>query len=112
LRAAEAGEAGGLSGRPLFAASTRQLARAHLRCEGALPLIGCGGIEDARTALAKIEAGATLLQIYTGLIYRGPGVIDDILAGLRDAVMSRGVRSIGELVGAKARDHAVEAGPP
>jgi dihydroorotate dehydrogenase len=73
-------------------------------------LIGCGGIEDALTALAKIEAGATLLQIYTGLIYRGPGVIDEILAGLGGALVSRGVESIGALVGVNARDHAVEAG--
>jgi dihydroorotate dehydrogenase len=110
LRAAGAAEAGGLSGRPLFARSTRQLARAYLGCDGALPLIGCGGIEDASTALAKIEAGATLLQIYTGLIYRGPGVIDAILAGLREAVKSRGVAGIGALVGGKAGEYAAEAG--
>jgi dihydroorotate dehydrogenase len=107
LRAPEASEAGGLSGRPLFASSTRLLARAYLRCEGALPLIGCGGVEDAQGALAKIEAGAALLQIYTSFVYRGPGVIEEILRGLRDAVSALGVPSIGARVGAKAREFSV-----
>ncbi len=57
---------GGLSGRPIFAASTQLLARCFLRLDGALPIIGVGGVEDAATALAKIEAGASLVQIYTG----------------------------------------------
>ena len=99
-------EAGGLSGRPLFVASTRLLAQAHLRCEGALSLIGCGGVEDAATALAKIEAGASLVQFYTGFIYRGPAAIDEILDGLAKAISSRGVAGIGRLVGVKASDWA------
>ena len=104
LRSAEAKESGGLSGRPLFEASTRMLARAYLRCEGALPLIGVGGVEDASTALAKIEAGATLVQIYTGFIYRGPGVIDEFTRGLSRAATKVG--SLGALVGAKATEWA------
>jgi dihydroorotate dehydrogenase len=108
LRAPEAGEGGGLSGRPVFSLSTRQLARAYLRCDGALPLIGAGGIEDVPTALAKIEAGAALTQIYTGMIYRGPGVIHEILDGLLAAVERRKAPSIGALVGGKAREFAVE----
>jgi dihydroorotate dehydrogenase len=103
---AAAREAGGLSGRPLFAASTRLLARAYLRCDGALPLIGVGGIEDAETALAKIEAGATLVQIYTGFIYRGPAVIGEILDGLTRALQSRGAPDLRAFVGSKAQDHA------
>ena len=102
LLAKEAKEAGGLSGRPLFTASTRLIARAFLRCEGALPLIGAGGIEDAETALAKIEAGASLVQIYTGFIYRGPGVIDEVVAGLTRAIELRGVSGISKLVGVGA----------
>ena len=66
-------ETGGLSGRPLFEPSTRLLARAHLLTGGAMTLIGCGGVEDAKTALAKIEAGANLVQLYTGLALQGPG---------------------------------------
>ena len=104
----EAKEAGGLSGRPLFTMSTRMLARAYLRCEGAIGLIGCGGVEDAETALAKIEAGAQLLQIYTGFVYRGPGVVDKILRGICSAIETRGLDGVAALVGGKAREFAVE----
>jgi len=105
LRDANAGEAGGLSGRPLFEPSTRMLARAHLR--SAFPLIGCGGVEDAASALAKIEAGATLVQLYTGLVYRGPALIDEILAGFAKALDARGIGAIGDLVGVGARNWAL-----
>ena len=67
-----------------------------------MPLIGCGGVEDARTALAKIEAGANLVQLYTGLALKGAGVVEEILDGLERAVEERGVARIGELVGARA----------
>jgi dihydroorotate dehydrogenase len=96
------GESGGLSGRPLFEPSTRLLARTYLLTGGALPLIGCGGVEDASTALAKIEAGANLVQLYTGLALKGAGVVEEILDGLKRAVEARGVSRIGELVGAQA----------
>ena len=96
------GESGGLSGRPLFAPSTRLLARTYLLTGGAMPLIGCGGVEDSETALAKIEAGANLVQLYTGLALKGPGVVGEILAGLSRAVVARGLARIGELTGARA----------
>ena len=95
-------ESGGLSGRPLFEPSTRLLARTYLLTGGAMPLIGCGGVEDASTALAKIEAGATLVQLYTGLALKGAGVVAEILEGLAHAVEARGLRRIGDLVGARA----------
>ena len=104
---ANAREAGGLSGRPLFEPSTRMLARTFLRCAGAFPLIGCGGVDDAQTALAKIEAGATLVQLYTGLVYRGPSLIDEILDGLSRALAARGVGAIADLVGTRAREWAL-----
>jgi dihydroorotate dehydrogenase len=106
------GETGGLSGRPLFEPSTRLLARAYLLTGGALPLIGCGGVEDANTALKKIEAGATLVQLYTGLALKGPGLVDEILDGLSRAVEARGSNRIGQLVGAQARAWAERAGAP
>ncbi len=109
LRSRHAGEAGGLSGRPVFAMSTRLIARAYLRCEGAIGLIGCGGVEDAATALAKIEAGAQLVQIYTGFVYRGPGAIGEILDGLDQALAASGLEGVGALVGVKAREYAAEA---
>jgi dihydroorotate dehydrogenase len=97
------GESGGLSGRPLFEPSTRLLARAYLLTGGAMPLIGAGGVEDSETALAKIEAGANLVQLYTGLALKGHGVVAEILEGLSRAVEARGLNRIGELVGAQAR---------
>ena len=69
----KAREAGGLSGRPLFKLSTRMLAETFVRAEGAFPLIGVGGIDSGATAIAKIKAGATLVQLYTGLVFRGIG---------------------------------------
>ena len=68
---ATAKEAGGLSGRPLFALSTRMLAETYVRVEGAFPLIGVGGIDSGATALAKIRAGASLVQLYSSLVFRG-----------------------------------------
>jgi dihydroorotate dehydrogenase len=102
LTSSNRSESGGLSGRPLFEPSTRLLARTYLLTGGAMPLIGCGGVEDAGTALAKIEAGANLIQLYTGLALKGAGVVEEILAGLADAVEERGVKRIGDLVGARA----------
>lgn len=106
LRSRHRGEAGGLSGRPLFQPSTQLLAQAYLALGGAMPLIGCGGVEDARTALAKIEAGASLVQLYTSLALRGLSVVDEILAGLARAAGERGVARIGALTGTGARDWA------
>jgi len=108
LEGRDHGEAGGLSGRPLFEASTRMLARAYLRAGGALTLIGCGGVDSPETALAKIEAGATLVQVYTGLVYRGPALIGEILQGLALAVERRG--PLAALTGSRAREWAAGEG--
>jgi dihydroorotate dehydrogenase len=106
LTDAGAKESGGLSGRPLFDLSTRTLARTFLRVEGAFALIGCGGVDGAPAAFAKIEAGASLVQLYTALIYRGPGLIDEILRGLTKAMEERRVERLGDITGAAARDWA------
>ncbi len=108
LTSAAARESGGLSGRPIFRASTRLVARCFLCCGGAIPIVGVGGVEDADTALAKIEAGASLVQVYTGFIYRGPPLIPEILRGLADEVERRGAASIGELTGTRAKEIAAE----
>ena len=71
-----------------------------------MPLIGCGGVEDAETAIAKIEAGANLVQLYTALALKGHDVVDEILEGLSRAVEARGLNRIGELVGARASEWA------
>ena len=82
LRSQLAKESGGLSGAPLFDLSTRMLAQTFLRVEGQFPLIGVGGVDSAEAALAKIEAGATLVQLYSGLIYEGPGLVRRTKRGL------------------------------
>jgi dihydroorotate dehydrogenase len=78
-----AGETGGLSGRPLFHRSTAILARLRRRLGSATVLVGVGGVDSAEAAWQKILAGANLVQLYTGLIYRGPGLASDIVSGLR-----------------------------
>jgi dihydroorotate dehydrogenase len=72
-----AGEMGGLSGRPLFARSTQVLAQLAAALRGRVPLIGVGGILSGADASAKIAAGASLVQLYTGFIYRGPALIGE-----------------------------------
>jgi len=103
---AKASESGGLSGRPLFDLSTRTLARTFLRVEGAFALVGCGGVDGATAALAKMEAGATLVQLYTALIYRGPWLIEEILMGLTRAMMTKRIRRLADIVGGGAREWA------
>jgi dihydroorotate dehydrogenase len=95
-------ETGGLSGKPLFSLSTRQLAKTYLLTKGAVPLIGIGGISDAETAWTKIAAGASLIQLYSALVYRGPRCIADILAGLRRNCMRAGVKNISAVTGQDA----------
>ena len=107
----KAGEAGGLSGRPLFKLSTRMLAETFVRAEGAFPLIGVGGIDSGPTAIAKIKAGATLLQLYTGLVFRGIGLVSEIKADLL-AALKRGHRdSLAAMVGSDAADITAESWP-
>lgn len=75
-------ESGGLSGRPLRARSTEIIRHLHRRTSGRLPIIGVGGIFDAGDAWEKLSAGATLVQVYSGLIYEGPSLARDIVRGL------------------------------
>lgn len=102
-------EPGGLSGRPLFDASTRMVARCFLKCGDAIPIIGVGGIEDGETALAKIEAGARLIQIYTGFVYRGPQIVGEILNSLKMQLVARNLRSLSKLTGSRAEQIAAGA---
>lgn len=95
-------EEGGLSGRPLFALSTRMLAETYLRAERAFPLIGVGGIDSGAAAFAKIKAGATLVQLYTGLVFRGLGLVDDIKRDLAHLSRRDGYDSVRAAVGTDA----------
>jgi len=99
-------QAGGLSGAPLFRLSTRILAETSLRAAGRLPLIGVGGVDSGETAWAKIRAGATLVQLYSALIYKGPSLIAAIKEHLLRRMVAAGVSSLSEVVG---RDSAAIA---
>lgn len=90
-------ETGGLSGAPVFERSTIVLAKMRKRVGADMPLIGVGGVDSTKTALAKIEAGADLVQLYTGMIYQGPGIAATINRGLSDALLHSGAASIREL---------------
>ena len=90
-------EAGGLSGRPLFARSTAVLARMRRRLGPEVVLVGVGGVTCAETAAEKIRAGADLVQLYTGMIYDGPALPARIVRGLSAIVQREGVASIGAL---------------
>jgi dihydroorotate dehydrogenase len=103
-----AGEAGGLSGPPLFRRSTCVLARLRQRVCGSLVLIGVGGVDSAETAFAKIAAGADLIQLYTGLIYRGPRLGQKIVTGLPRLLEKRGLPSIEAAVGIDMERWAAE----
>lgn len=97
-----ASEPGGLSGRPLFRLSTRMVAETFVRAEGAFPLIGVGGIDSGGAALTKIRAGASLIQIYSSLVYKGLGLVEDIKADLASTLLRTGRDSLSEIVGADA----------
>ena len=102
LRDRAAAEAGGLSGRPLFALSTRMLAETFVRVDRAFPLIGVGGVDSGEAAFAKIKAGATLVQLYTALVFRGLGLIGEIKDELTRLLRRGGYQNIAEAVGADA----------
>ena len=91
-------ETGGLSGQPLRARSTEIIRYIFKRTEGKLPIVGVGGINSAAAALEKIRVGATLVQVYSGLIYEGPGLVREIKKG----ILATGIKNAGELIGSEA----------
>jgi dihydroorotate dehydrogenase len=98
LQSGTASEQGGLSGAPLFDLSTQKLAQFYLCTEGKIPLIGVGGISNAEQAWEKLCAGASLLQIYSALVFQGPALVDDILEGLSQ----KSFTSLDEVIGSRA----------
>src|SRR5262249_12840 len=86
-------EQGGLSGRPLFRLATRMMAETYGRAEGAFPLIGVGGIDTGGAALTRIRAGASLIQLYSPLIYKGLGLVEDIKRDLASTLLRTGRES-------------------
>ncbi len=103
LQSASKTETGGLSGRPLFEPSTRILAMFADALDGALPLIGAGGVESGATALAKIKAGASAVQFYSAMALEGPGLVARIARELSMLLKSEGFATIADAVGGGRR---------
>ncbi len=101
------GETGGLSGRPLTARSTEVIAHLYRQTQGKVPIIGVGGIFNAADAWDKIVAGASLIQVYTGLVYEGPGVVRSIVSGVDSRLRAGGFRRFLDAVGSGNRGSGV-----
>ena len=93
------GETGGLSGRPLRSRSTEVIRHLYQQSQGSVPIIGVGGVFDSEDAWEKILAGASLLQIYTGLVYEGPAMLKEIVTGLIARLKSAGLNEIKSAIG-------------
>jgi dihydroorotate dehydrogenase len=104
-------EAGGLSGAPLLPLSNRMLAETYVRVEGVFPLVGVGGIDSGPTALSKIRAGASLIQLYSGLVFAGLGLVADIKRTLIAALERDRAASLVDYVGADAASVTAESWP-
>jgi dihydroorotate dehydrogenase len=99
LKSFHAGEAGGLSGKPLFLPSTQILAQMHQRLGGAVTLVGVGGIASGQDAYAKIRAGASLVQLYSALVFEGPGLVARIKRELLQCLERDGFANVTAAVG-------------
>jgi dihydroorotate dehydrogenase len=104
-------EAGGLSGRPLLTLSNRMLAETFVRVEGVFPLVGAGGIDSGASALAKIRAGASLVQVYSGLVFRGLGLVAEIKRALVAALDREHQDNLKDFIGADAAAVTAEEWP-
>ena len=93
------GETGGLSGRPLRARSTEVIRHLYRQTRGTLPIIGVGGVFNAADAWEKIAAGASLVQVYTGLVYEGPAICQGIVTGLIERLEAKGINKLRSAVG-------------
>jgi dihydroorotate dehydrogenase len=103
LKSADRNAPGGLSGKPLFAPSTACLAAMYRFTEGRIPIVGCGGVASGADAYAKIRAGACLVQLYSALVFHGPGLVGRIKRQLAALLRRDGFSSIADAVGADQR---------
>ncbi len=102
LRSPHAKESGGLSGRPLNHASLTMLSHAYRYTEGKLPLIGVGGIMNGQDAVDRLRAGASLIQLYTGLIYKGFALVQEIKQAILEEMKTQGCTQLQQLIGLDA----------
>jgi dihydroorotate dehydrogenase len=109
LRSRHRNEAGGLSGVPLFARSTRMLARAFLQSQGRLTLIGTGGVFTPEDVLMKLRAGAALVQVYTSFAFHGPALIPRLKQGLAALLAQANVSRLGGIIGQDAAQLAEQS---
>jgi dihydroorotate dehydrogenase len=109
VRDARAKESGGLSGRPLFRRSTIMLAKARRLAGDAMTIVGVGGVDSADAAWTKLAAGADLVQLYTGMVYEGPGLPARVVAGLGARLEKEHVASIADVVGCETDRWAAPA---
>ena len=100
LRSRWRAEAGGLSGKPLLALSTRMLGLFHAAARGRFALVGVGGVSSGADAYAKIRAGAAAVQLYSALVFRGPGLVSQICTDLAARLRADGFGTVDEAVGA------------
>ncbi len=106
LKSPDKGEQGGLSGAPLFSLSTKILAKFHLATAGKIPLIGVGGIDSGSAAWEKFRAGASLVQIYSGMVYEGPGLAQTIGHHLSQQLERSGFNTLRDVTGTGAKEWA------
>ena len=92
-------EEGGLSGEPLKQISTNMIKKFYKQLNGKVPIIGVGGVNSGKSAYEKITAGASLLQLYTGFVYRGPSVAKDIKKELIQILKAEGINNIKDAIG-------------
>lgn len=103
LKSRHSAETGGLSGRPLMSHATACLAQMYRLTAGRIPIVGCGGVASGEDAYAKIRAGASLVQLYSALVYEGPGLVTRIKRELAGRLRADGYGSVAEAVGADAK---------
>ncbi|HIN07553.1 MAG TPA: quinone-dependent dihydroorotate dehydrogenase, partial [Pelagibacteraceae bacterium] len=92
-------EEGGLSGEPLQQISTNMIKKFYKQLNGKIPIIGVGGVNSGKSAYEKIIAGASLLQLYTGLVYKGPSIVKDIKKELIQILKVEGLNNIKDAIG-------------
>ncbi|MFD2264689.1 quinone-dependent dihydroorotate dehydrogenase [Lacibacterium aquatile] len=103
VRGAQKDERGGMSGRPLFNRSTALLSKVYAKTGGKLPLVGVGGVSSAADAYLKIRAGASVVQLYTALVFQGPAMVTRLKLDLADMLRRDGFQNVAEAIGADHR---------
>ena len=90
---------GGLSGKPIFERSLERVSFAYKHCKGSVPIIGVGGVDSGESALKMIKAGASIVELYSALVYKGPGIVRQILETIEKELVKLDKLSVSEIVG-------------